>query len=272
MEFIPITEKTGYITTGYTALGLYTLHDGSSVLIDSGFDPPEKLERFLLESGIRPAAVINTHLHQDHCRNNNVCTERFGADVYCPVTDRSRREFRFAPSCGEKSVSPGEDVVIHGELFRTVSAPGHCDGHIFVITPDGVCCIGDAIMTEDRLSQSKLPYMVNVEQSLLTMEMLRSLSYEVYLASHYGVISYECMSEVIDKNIEKELYLCNLIRKTLNRSMPFEEAEDAALAAAGVRIPPHGAIDPVRISIHGRIMELASAGDFSIADGTVSPA
>ena len=60
-------------------------------------------------------------------------------------------------------------------------------GHVGVVTPDGICCLGDAIVSEDVLNVSKLPYMANVQKSLASMEKVRSLNYEIYVIAHQSV-------------------------------------------------------------------------------------
>ena len=67
-----------------------------------------------------------------------------------------------------------------------ISLPGHSVGHTGVVTPDGISCIGDAIVSEDVLRVSKLPYMATY-RSLGSMEKVRSLNYEIYVIAHQSV-------------------------------------------------------------------------------------
>ena len=50
-------------------------------------------------------------------------------------------------------------IQIDDAVFQLISLPGHSVGHTGVVTPDGICCIGDAIVSEDVLRVSKMPYM-----------------------------------------------------------------------------------------------------------------
>ena len=48
------------------------------------------------------------------------------------------------------------EIMIDGEIFELISLEGHSVGHVGVVTPDGICCLGDAIVSEDVLNVSKL--------------------------------------------------------------------------------------------------------------------
>ena len=44
------------------------------------------------------------------------------------------------------------EIMIDGEIFELISLEGHSVGHVGVVTPDGICCLCDAIVSEDVLS------------------------------------------------------------------------------------------------------------------------
>ncbi|HEX4525587.1 MAG TPA: N-acyl homoserine lactonase family protein [Gaiellaceae bacterium] len=126
-------------------------------------------------------AVINTHLHFDHCGGNR----RFaGVPTY---VQRAELEAAVAPNYLEEWVRfPGESYVeLEGdaELFPGVSVlftPGHSPGHqaVVVNTDDGVVVLaGDVTYSMRELIDGATP-------SILRIHALRPQ--RVYLAHHVG--------------------------------------------------------------------------------------
>ena len=125
------------------------------------------------------AAVINTHLHFDHCGGNR----RFaGVPTY---VQRAELEVAVAPSYLEEWVHfPGESYVAldgDAQLFAGVSVlftPGHSTGHqaVVVETDDGVVVLaGDVTYSMRELIGGATP-------SILRIHALRPQ--RVYLAHH----------------------------------------------------------------------------------------
>ncbi len=146
--------------------GFVVLHEQGAVLVDTGVGGPEQVLNdwrvvnrsvadALAEIDLSPAditAVINTHLHFDHCGQNAVFSH---APWYVQRAEdeRARRESadlygwfgfmsaRFELLDGDAEVLPG---------LRVIATPGHTSGHqsVLVATPTGMdVLIGDAAYT-----------------------------------------------------------------------------------------------------------------------------
>ena len=76
---------------------------------------------------------------------------------------------------------------------------------------------------------------------------------------------------IIDRNIEKELDLYELLRKTLHGPTPLEQVVTDYIRATGVRSDKMVEKDFVRHTARVRILALVSVGEFSIEDGMVIP-
>ncbi|HKB00653.1 MAG TPA: MBL fold metallo-hydrolase [Gemmataceae bacterium] len=133
--------------------------DGSAeaLVIDPGTEPDAILS-FLSETGLTPAAILNTHGHADHIAGNadlkaaypdaplvigagdapflsnpslNV-SRSFGFDIVSPPADRLVRE--------------GDTLLFAGLTLDIREIPGHSPGHIvFVVRDEGIVFGGDVL-------------------------------------------------------------------------------------------------------------------------------
>ena len=208
MKWHELTEKTGYVSIGNAFVPGYFLTENELVLIDSGPIHSKRLMELLDERHWRVRAVIHTHVHIDHVANDLLLLEKFPDILFYTSKDEAdaiaspedmMRSMGFDTAAHAKEAQAvyypeklhiiGVDmkrpeIMIDGEIFELISLEGHSVGHVGVVTPDGICCLGDAIVSEDVLNVSKLPYMANVQKSLASMEKVRSLNYEIYVIAH----------------------------------------------------------------------------------------
>ena len=211
MKHIRITEKTGTLDFGYSCVPFHFLNPHEIVLFDSGMKPMPGIFDQLDADGIRVAAVLHTHLHDDHMGNNAIIRERYGAAFFA-----HEREIAFAEevrqggdvryrSFDRASVTPFDDscreLVIQDTAFRLLPTPGHSAGHTAFLTPDGVCCVGDCFISGKFLAISKIPYMQNIEASLTSMLQLADTTYPLYITSHKGPVAQDQLKKVIFDNI-----------------------------------------------------------------------
>ena len=78
------------------------------------------------------------------------------------------------------------ELEICGRKFGILHTPGHSRSHIAIFTEDNVAMIGDAIMTEQVLRHSKLPYAENIAVDFRTKRKLAALRCDRYILSHKG--------------------------------------------------------------------------------------
>ena len=254
---------------GICTIGMYMLSGGRAVLIDTGSKPSEPFLRYFEDNHVRPAAIIQTHLHIDHYANTDTLRALFGCPVYATEGEINARHNALSLPL---SAIPSEGFLeIEGNKFQIISTPGHSTDHISVITPDNICFIGDVLMHERLASHAKLPYMFRTAQAIESMKKVNSLNCDYYVPAHTGLVSKEAYPHLAEINIKKEeeLYDALLeIAKEKPRELfaffnRFFELQDINIS------------DPMLYTIHaeclyGKVLDLCEAGLLTLEDGIVS--
>lgn len=262
MELRRISGNTFCLDVGMALIGVYFLNQKDIVLIDTGTVKNEELFELLLNEGLNVRAVICTHLHVDHIANNERLMEIFQCPIYAADSELPDVAYCGITLCYSiNTFQNNQTLKIDDAEFRTVHTPGHTEGHHMIITPDHVCCVGDVVVTKKRLETAKMPYYRDVAQSLLSMEVLREQKCNDYLFAHMGVVLPDDLSSTIDANIQKELELYDILRRTVTRPMKSEELEIELMKATGVRNPKLMQQRFMRTSAKARIIELLNVGE-----------
>lgn len=271
MELKHLLGRTGFVETPGALLLLYRLADGDCLLFDSGREPCPELLDLLDREGLRVRAVLCTHLHEDHIANNEALIARHGAEIFASETDIREQRRREPVAYPITALPEGTVLELAGASIGLLPLPGHTMGQTAYITPDGVCCVGDALMTLKPLERAKLPYMVDVDRAMESMERLRQTDYPWYAAAHKGVVSRAELPELIDRNLQKELDLYELLRRMLSGPTEIEQAVTDFIRGAGVLSQKMVEEPYVRETARARVLALVHAGEFALEDGQVVP-
>lgn len=200
-----------WVMESWLFIPLYKLDDRHCILLDSGLSQQEgEIDALLRREGLLCVGILNSHAHMDHAGNNAFFKKTYNAQIAMSLGEAGTQS---GPLCLQTSVgnlSPGQlrshkslstplavaDLIIGpedrqvtfcGAEFQVIHTPGHSADHICVITPDGVCYLGDAIITGRTLFRSKFPFMVSMEDTLRSLCLLREVSAEAFVAAHGGV-------------------------------------------------------------------------------------
>ena len=201
-EFIKCAKNTYYLKA-FANVGIYDLGNGEVILIDSGDHKKsvEDLDTFLSERNFRVKMIINTHSHIDHISGNKFFKEKYGCEVYaseieCSLVSEPNIEGLFffngvpirrlpdtrVTDKGTPAKLLTADVLPQG--FETVSLPGHNFNMIGVKTPDNIWFIGDSILTKETFESYKVPFFLNINESIETAKMLPSLKGKLFVPAH----------------------------------------------------------------------------------------
>lgn len=275
-----ITGHTSCADVAHALVGIYELAPGRVVLIDSGGRPSKEFLDGLRSRGLTVRAIICTHLHIDHVANNRALIERDGAELFAYEDNVNyfnhtalSTDWRFIggppTKCPITVIPSGSSFVeVDGARFGILPTPGHIPGHTAIITPDGVCHLGDAVMSGKDLSRAKMPYMLDVDEAVVSMEAVRETDYPFYLVSHCGIFTREEMPAMVDENIQKELDIYDLLRSIAVEPMEMEELVTRFMDAADIHTKFSIAQEATRSTCRARVYGLINAGEF-ILDGSV---
>lgn len=269
MRWEMLCGKSGYLDTPQALLPVYWLSEREIVLVDSGVRPDPKLLEELERRCLRVRAVLCTHLHPDHVANNAALIERHGAEIFAHVGDLPFLRNVLRQTYPVTVIGDSGCVAVDGVEFGVLPTPGHSAGHLAFVTPDDVCCVGDALMAGSLLRQSKMPYMEDVDRSIASMENLRETQYPYYIVAHKGVVKWKDMPALVDENIRKELDIYDLLRQQLTTPKSEDEVLRDLLDAAGIQQQSIEAMPFIRVTAKTRLDALIHAGEYCLDDGVV---
>lgn len=267
MEFVKVSERTEYVSVDESLIGIYHLGGGNDVvLIDAGAKEEPELLEALIARGINVKALLCTHLHFDHISSAGIIWEHFKMPCYVHHLEKTDVfPTRYFPLTKLYDLEP---LIIEGERFELIHTPGHTEGHLCFVTPDGVCCVGDTFMSEKPLRASKIPYFLDVDESIRSMEVMRGTDYPLYLLSHEAVIERDALPGLIDENIDKELVLYDMIKNYVTEPMDIEEMVTGFMKLCGIRNKFILDFDGYRGTVKSRCRALDYAGEL-IYDGKI---
>ena len=233
-----LTGKTGYIVRGDSLLVIYFLSDHEIVMIDSGEFEDSELIAYFDAHNIRIAAVMNTHIHVDHVANSKRYIEHWGTEIYASERDlktmrspelipiergyHSQKYIQAVLRETDYEITPIPQGAIYVDIqnvrFHLVDLPGHTYGHLGIITPDGVCCLGDALLSKNMVEYSRMPYFANLELTLDSMKKIKTLDYPYFALAHYEIVTKDVVDSLVDLNLRHESEILDSVYTAIEKS------------------------------------------------------
>lgn len=196
--FSPISENT------------YVLYNdaGKAIIVDPGCYFPaeeETLKNCLIDNGLTPVYLLNTHCHLDHVFGNKWVHETYGLELHMHPNEASMLEL--APVSGERWGLPfqnyagplhylndGDTLFLDETEIQVILAPGHSPGSICFYLPIQGDLIGGDVLFRGSIGRTDLPG--GDSETLLTSirEKLWVLPDETVVYSGHGIkttIGYE---------------------------------------------------------------------------------
>ncbi|HOA41509.1 MAG TPA: MBL fold metallo-hydrolase [Halanaerobiales bacterium] len=273
MDFMKIDENIA-ILKGFINIGLIWL--GKELfLIDSGLEEEAKeLNGFLREKGLSPAVLINTHAHQDHCGANNYLQKHYNLDIfaaykeslfienplfeaYCFSSGASPLEEMktLLPSRVTDFLLPGEKKEIKGGEFFFPSLVGHSIDQIGVGIGDILFC-GDAFFSPYVLERYKLPFLVDLDRFLASLEYLKKSNYRVFIPAH-GEATTD-IETVVDLNIAKVKKIEEDILNLLVEEKSIEDLLEALFSYYEIKISRPDQYFPLKTTVMAYLSSLSN--------------
>ena len=204
-----VLGDTWVIETELAFLPFYKLNDREIVLMDTGYAPTDRTElpETLAACGFSVRGILCSHAHMDHVGNvSRLCGIygcRVGAhlieaaiaaspDGFCRHYGIHASVERGAEECFVTTdlIWPGQETLeFCGAVFRILHLPGHSDGHLGFVTPDGVAYLGDALMGFSQLAGSKMPFTTQLAHDLASKRAICQLPAKAYVVAHKAILT-----------------------------------------------------------------------------------
>lgn len=222
MKLEKLTDKTFVLTTQFANVGIFHLNESEVILIDTGHIHEAKdLSQYFEQHRMKIAGIINTHGHIDHVGANFILQAQYDCQIAMPYVDHifcediSRYYMSFSTSVveGLSVYGQGTFKVSHligedetefefcGVRFEAIALKGHTYNQKGIVTPDGICFLGDSLIHLDVIEKAKFPVVTHIGWHFETMESLRSLDYRHYVLGHGSVLSgNKMLNEFVEEN------------------------------------------------------------------------
>lgn len=240
-----ITERIGYFP-GHVNIGI-VIGEHGAILIDSGLDTQtSKKIRKGLDAIAQPlCAIIQTHSHADHFGGNAYLLGCWPeAKVYAPPLEEAiirnpilepiylnmgaepledlKNKFLLAqPSRVDHRLPVDEVIEIAGIPFSILSLPGHSWNQVGVVC-DEICFAADSYLGAEVLEKHKLPFLVDANETILSLHKLLATNYKGYLPGHGAYTTTS--QDAVNQNIAWHERIYAVIEEILLEDKSPEEA------------------------------------------------
>lgn len=245
MELRQLSERV-FVLEGSTNIGIIRGNQGQALIIDTGLDEStaRKIWRHCQEMKVTPAVIFTTHAHADHFGGNAFLVKRGGARVLAspeeghtlamPLLEplglyggvmppaNLRNKFLLAqPSPVDGLLQPGRQDIggVEGEV---VPLPGHAPGQMGLAI-DGIVFTADAFFPQEVLDKHRIPFLVDLRQTVATLEGLKEAGWQIYIPGHGKIVDRDQIRAELDYNLERLAQIKDLIRKSLGGPRTAED-------------------------------------------------
>ncbi len=242
MEFKQIQGNT-WVLVGMEHLPVYRINERDCLLFDTGYPVErEKLQATLERYQLTLQGIFCSHAHIDHTGNASFLQGIYGCPVYLSrgeeglmcnlmnmkayriaITPQESQEIMGDTVCTQAViVSPGKMTLDCGVEIEILSTPGHSCDHLCFVTPDGVCFLGDALLSDSQL-EAKLPYCFHLKEALDTYEVMLKYPYPTYVMAHNGCCTLAEFPALIQANRSLFLQRAKEIRDCANQGKTIDQ-------------------------------------------------
>lgn len=244
MKSIHVAGNTYVLDFPVLHLPYYKKSESEIILLDTGLKREHEaaLLGFLEEENLTVSGILCTHAHIDHVGNAAWLKEKYGCPIAMPKVEaeivssllnlkifygtypmnRIRDHFGHMVIKTDRFIEETEtEILFQGVPFSIIHTPGHSAGHIAITTPDDVTYIGDALISEEVMRSSKLPYAHILSKDLMSKMKLYHVRSSWYILAHKGI--YTDIKDLITDNIYFYKNRAEEILKVIEKPMTFED-------------------------------------------------
>ena len=158
-------------------------------IIDPGCYFPEERDRLktgIIETGLQPVLLLNTHCHLDHVFGNKFVYDTWQLSLH--IHPNEKKVLEFAPQSASMwqlpfdnyegplvYLKPGESIKIGEDILQILFTPGHSPGSVSFYHEEGGFVIGGDVLFNGSIGRTDLPggdyaTLINsIQQQLFTL-------------------------------------------------------------------------------------------------------
>jgi len=210
MQRVQQIKDSTWCLNAQECIPFFFINDNDIVLLDSGHQDPdwETIKSELLDQGLNIKAVISSHTHVDHAGNNKRLQSEYGTEIISSYIEDAFASSSTSAATLYRIVSPydmdkyfpnmvckadrvflptDKSIQVQGCDFKLYYLPGHTAGHTAIETPDGVLYLGDSIVSDDVVENTKMLTIMNWIDDAASKKQLYSMNHSHYVFAHKGV-------------------------------------------------------------------------------------
>lgn len=199
----------------------YLLHDGGDALLIDAAPLDDENRARVTAAGVRPTALLLTHIHPDHVGGAAAVRETWRAPI---AVHRSRAAFTLAgtPLAPDRLVDDGDEIAFPGGRLRAIHTPGHESGHCcyyeserrWLFTGDTILSTGTTIIA---------PPDGNMTDYLDSLRRLRALDLDVIFPAHGPPIErpYDVIDEYLSHRLMRERGVLDAVEQGVGEIPPI---------------------------------------------------
>jgi glyoxylase-like metal-dependent hydrolase (beta-lactamase superfamily II) len=216
LEFIKLTDTCYYF---HAAVNIgYVKNGKQGMLIDAGLDKSsmKKVLKKLDEQELPITHLYITHAHADHFGGAAYLQEVREIFTIAPTLEEAilqnpvlepiylfqgntpleelRNKFLEGQSIEVDKVINEGTYNVDGFEFTSIAFPGHSENQMGILI-DTILYCGDAYFSEEQLKKHKIPYIVDAERTLQSLEKIKTIICEGVVPGH-GVFENDFLSTV----------------------------------------------------------------------------
>ncbi len=128
-------------------------------------------------------------------------------------------------------LTPGKPFVMTSskQNLDIIALPGHSHGQVGIISPDKVFFIGDALYSNEELSENPIPFASDITKAKKTLEYLLKSKYTMFVPTHGKPLEFSITAEVYNNQRQIKMLEETIL---MHLSMPKTTDELTALCLA----------------------------------------
>jgi glyoxylase-like metal-dependent hydrolase (beta-lactamase superfamily II) len=214
-----------YLLRGGANIGL-VVENGQAVLIDTGLDRDagRRALRHLDTLEAKLTAVLITHAHADHFGGAAFLRRRTAVPVYAPAFEAAvvanpllepaylfggaeppkplRHKFLLAKPCPVDGLIEPGPLEVAGIAFEALPLPGHAHNQMGIAYRDVLYC-ADGFFATEVLDKHIVPFMVDLDAWLETLERLPAFNYSHFCPGHGDAHNPAALTQAATHNAER---------------------------------------------------------------------